>query len=250
MTLYGVSLIGLFLVFARTASWVMILPGFSGAQVPMQFRLYIAFALTVCIAFILDNNLNFGTTIEPSILLGLIGVEMAVGAVLALPIRFLFMALSFLGEFVTQIIGLNPIPGTPIGDTQPSTVLSSTLNIAALTIMFSSGMHMHFIFGMADSFTVFPVGAGIDVSLFTENLVDNLNSFFSTMMRLCAPFLVYAVIMNLVAGLINKLTPAVPIYFVSAPFVIGGGIFLLIFIGDDILFLFHLELVKLVNEIF
>lgn len=250
MTFQGVSLIGMFLVFARTASWVMILPGFAAAQVPMQIRLYLSFALTVSVIFILDSPLDFGTQVEPHILLKLIGIEMVIGAVLAIPIRFIFMSLSFLGEMVTQLIGLNPIPGTPIGDTQPSTVLSSTLNITALTMMFASGMHMHFIFGMANSFTAFPPGVGIDIAVFTENIVDNLSSFFGTMVRLSAPFFVYAVIMNLVAGLINKLTPSIPVYFVSAPFIIGGGLFFLIYIGDDILFLFHVELVKLVNQIF
>lgn len=250
MTLHGISLIGLFLVFARTASWVMLLPGFSAAQVPMQIRLYLAFTLTVAVVFIIDTPLNFGSQVQPHILIKLIGIEMLIGGILAIPIRFLFMALSFLGELVTQLIGLNPIPGTPIGDTQPSTVLSSTLNITALTMMFASGMHMHFVFGMVNSFTAFPPGIGIDIALFTEDIVAKLGSFFEIAIRLCAPFFVYAVIMNLVAGLINKLTPSVPVYFVSAPFIIGGGLFFLIYIGDDILFLFHAELVKLVNQMY
>ena len=40
------------------------------------------------------------------------------------------------------------------------------------------------------------------------------------------------------AGVINKLTPQIPVYFVATPFLIAGGMALFYFIGDDILALF------------
>jgi flagellar biosynthesis protein FliR len=48
-------------------------------------------------------------------------------------------------------------------------------------------------------------------------------------LRLASPFLVYALIVNLMLGLINKLTPQIPVYFVSLPFVLTGGLLLLYF---------------------
>jgi flagellar biosynthetic protein FliR len=39
--------------------------------------------------------------------------------------------------------------------------------------------------------------------------------------------MIYAVIVNLAVGLANKLTPAIPVYFISIPFVMLGGLFLL-----------------------
>ena len=52
-------------------------------------------------------------------------------------------------------------------------------------------------------------------------------------LRIASPFVVYAVIVNFAIGLMNKMTPQIPIYFISMPFVIAGGLVLLgIAVGD------------------
>ena len=45
---------------------------------------------------------------------------------------------------------------------------------------------------------------------------------------------------NLAVGLINKLTPAIPVYFVSVPFVMFGGFLLLYLTSDELLTQFML----------
>ena len=109
---------------------------------------------------------------------------------------------------------------------------------------------MQFIFGLIQSFATFPSGELVQVSIFIENITSQLANFFNVAIRLGSPFFVYAVIMNLVAGLVNKLTPQIPVYFVSAPFVICGGLFLLTLMADDALLLFNIELNRLLNQIF
>ena len=44
---------------------------------------------------------------------------------------------------------------------------------------------------------------------------------------IASPFLIYTVIVNLAIGLVNKLTPQIPVYFISMPFVVAGGLALL-----------------------
>jgi flagellar biosynthetic protein FliR len=49
------------------------------------------------------------------------------------------------------------------------------------------------------------------------------------MLRLASPFILYGLVFNVSVGLINKLAPQIPIYFVSLPFIITGGLLLLYF---------------------
>ena len=46
------------------------------------------------------------------------------------------------------------------------------------------------------------------------------------MLRLGSPFVAYALLVNLTIGFVNKLTPQIPVYFISQPLIIGGGIVL------------------------
>ena len=57
-------------------------------------------------------------------------------------------------------------------------------------------------------------------------------------LQVCSPFLVFGITINFVFGILNKLAPQIPVYFISAPFVIGGGLLLLYFLSDDILAIF------------
>jgi flagellar biosynthetic protein FliR len=49
---------------------------------------------------------------------------------------------------------------------------------------------------------------------------------------------IYGLIINLLFGLANKLIPQIPVYFISMPFVIAGGILLLYFTIAEFLTLF------------
>jgi flagellar biosynthetic protein FliR len=49
------------------------------------------------------------------------------------------------------------------------------------------------------------------------------------MLRLASPFILYGLLFNVVVGLINKLAPQIPLYFISTPFALAGGILLIYF---------------------
>src|SRR5262249_20474799 len=81
---------------------------------------------------------------------------------------------------------------------------------------------------------------GGDVAL--AQFVNRLAEAFVLTLRITSPFIVYSVIVNLAVGLINKLTPAIPIYFVSVPFILLGGFLLCSITGDELLTQFILGL--------
>jgi flagellar biosynthesis protein FliR len=59
------------------------------------------------------------------------------------------------------------------------------------------------------------------------DVTDTLSEAFLIMLRLGSPFIAYAILVNLTVGFVNKLAPQIPVYFVSLPFVLAGGLVLL-----------------------
>jgi flagellar biosynthesis protein FliR len=57
-------------------------------------------------------------------------------------------------------------------------------------------------------------------------------------LQVCSPFLVYAITINFLFGILNRLAPQVPVYFVSAPFITAGGLTLLYFLVGEMLEIF------------
>jgi flagellar biosynthetic protein FliR len=243
----------LFAVAVRTTTAIMLLPGFSASQVPMRARLFVALGVAVSIVFILNGKEQLPVFQETPDALWFLKVtlsEMAAAAVLALPVRFLFLSLAFAGEVSTQFIGLNPIPGSQVGDTQPMPTLAAFFNITAVVLFFVTGIHLQFILGLALSFDLFPPGEFLNASGIVQSFAEELSTFFNIALRLTAPILVYSVVVNLIAGIVNKLTPQVPIYFVSTPFLIIGGLYVFVLIGKDIIFDFNVAVGELIDKMF
>ena len=235
-------------MFFRTSACVMILPGLSMSQLPMRVRLFAAAAIALAVQALIDMPLQVDIQIQSAEMFGLIFHEMIIGIALALPLRLLFTALTFLGEIVVQFIGLNPIPGTPIGEDQAMPSMSSLFNLTAVVILLSTGMLEGFVIALAMSYEAIPIGDFLQIGELLELLSKQLDEFFAIMLRLGSPLIIYAILVNLLAGLVNKLTPAIPIYFVSTPFLICGGLVLLAWTADDILFLFNVEVGKIIDS--
>ena len=70
------------------------------------------------------------------------------------------------------------------------------------------------------------------------NISQTLQESFLFLLQLGSPFIAYALVVNLMVGVLNKLTPQIPIYFISLPFLIFGGLLLLYFAAPSFLSLF------------
>ena len=238
------------IVFIRTAVCIMILPGFSMSQIPMQVRLYAAVAIAIAIYLLISPTVDVPVNPEPMQILSLIFTEAMIALALVIPVRLLFLALTFLGEILLSFIGLNPIPGIDIGDEGATNTLSALFNITAVVLFFATGLADIFVLAIAHSFTVLPPGSLPMFGEFLQKLVENLDDFFGLVLRLGAPIIIYTMLLNMIAGLVNKLTPMIPIYFVSTPFLICGGLVMFVWMADDLLLMFNLEVQRLAEDNF
>jgi flagellar biosynthetic protein FliR len=99
-----------------------------------------------------------------------------------------------------------------------------------------------------NSYDVWQPGSRIGGSMALDQLVARLSQAFVLTLRITSPFIVYSVIVNLAIGLLNKLTPAIPVYFISTPFVLFGGFLLLYLTSDELLTQFMLGVSSWLTE--
>lgn len=96
-------------------------------------------------------------------------------------------------------------------------------------------MHLEILRALLSSYTAIPVEGHFRPDAAMIDISDALSSAFLATLRIAAPFIVFAILVNFAIGLINKLTPTIPIYFVSMPFVLRGGLLVVYFILPELL---------------
>ena len=240
MTLPGPDAVLLvFVLFCRIGGCLMLMPGFSSPRVPIQARLFIAIAITLALAPLLLPGLQ-ATVTQPtlSIILTLLVAETLTGALIGLLGRVFFLALQFMAAALASFIGFAGLPETPIEDIEPNPAVASLITLTATLLFFVTDVHWEVLRGLVQSYTVLPVTGPVVIHLGLGRLVDATSDAFFLALQISSPFVVYALVINLMFGVVNKLTPQIPVYFISLPFVVAGGLLLLTFTIGEFLTLF------------
>ena len=231
----------IFLYFCRIGAMLMVFPGYSATHVPVRVRLMLAVAITLALAPLLlgmpGAQPGSGEPAPAMLLFYAVG-ELLKGLALGLMARLFFLAFEFLATSVSMFVGLGNFPGAPAEGIQPQPVLVNFIMLSAAALVFATDLHVQALAAVLESYAVLPIGTFGDAGGFLESLVGKLSAATFLSLQATAPFLVYAVIANLAIGLINRLSPQIPAYFISLPLLIAGGLFLLMFALDEMFSVF------------
>ncbi|MEO0544773.1 MAG: flagellar biosynthetic protein FliR [Pseudomonadota bacterium] len=234
------------LIFCRIGAMFMVLPGFSSARVPTNVRLLLALTVTLAMVPLIPRAAP-GDLDGTAALLPAIVSEILFGAMIGLLVRFYFLALEFIMTGVAMSIGLSGIMGMAIEGQEAQPALTNFISFAALTLLFLMDFQHMVLRAVADSYSVVPMGLFPDVRVMMMTLLDSLVQSFRVALQLGSPFLVYAIVVNVALGFINKLALQVPVYFVALPFILFGFLFILFFSAQHILLLFSSGLEAVFN---
>ena len=129
-------------------------------------------------------------------------------------------------------IGLGNMPGTPVEDVE---AVPAFITLTATLLFFLTDQHWEVLRALLASYSALPVTETFAIELSLAKLTDAVTNAFILALQISAPFIVYTLIINLMVGIANKLTPQIPVYFISVPMVLAGGFFLLYFtIGESL----------------
>lgn len=218
-----------FLAFCRIGTCFMLMPGFSSARVAMHVRLFVALAVTWALLAHLWDSIIPHLDSEPDGMLLLVASEILVGATIGLVTRFYVLALQFAGSAIAMTGGFGGMSGTVVEENEPQAALTALITLCALLLLFVFDFHHEILKALILSYEAVPVSGTFGAQSALIDLVDTLSQSFYITLRLASPFIAYAILVNLAVGFVNKLTPQIPVYFVSMPFLIAGCLILLYF---------------------
>lgn len=228
-----------FLVFCRIGGCLMLMPGFGSARIPMQVRLFLAVSVTLALAPLLipvvEGDLAKATV--PTVV-QLIVSETLIGAMFGVMARIFFLALQFMGTAASMLVGFSGMADAPIEENEPAPAIATLLTLTATVLLFATGLHVEVMRALVGSYSVLTVSDFFNPQFALAKVVDSASDAFILVAQLLAPYLAYSLIINFLFGIMNKMTPLIPVYFISAPFVMAGGLLLLYFTFSEALTLF------------
>lgn len=217
------------LAICRIGGCFLVLPGLSSDRVPAQVRILIVVVISLSVAQQVWPELQEAGIVTTADLLRAMLGETLIGLFIGLVVRFYLMALSFIANAIGMMVGYGNLMGAGIEATEPQAALGTLVSMTALVMLFAMDFHHAVILGLIGSYRVLPVGGPITGEVMLLNLTATLSESFLLVLRLGSPFIAYALIANVTIGVLNKLTPQIPVYFVSLPYLIFGGLVFLYF---------------------
>lgn len=222
------------LLFARLGAAVMLLPGLGEQEIPPRPRLALGLALVA----LLLPGLAPGLPAPPESGAGtlrLLVQETVVGLWLGGLARLLAMALALAGQIIAALIGLQ---GLMVSDPQigaQATALGRAFGLAAAVLVLGSGLHAIALAALVESYALIPAGAPLPAGLAAEAMAAAGATMLELALRLAAPFVLAAIVLNLALGLLARLAPQVQTFFVAVPGQILGGVALLMLLLPPLL---------------
>jgi flagellar biosynthesis protein FliR len=224
------AVLSVFVLFCRIGSCLMLMPGFSSDRVPVNVRLFLALAVTLALTPLLSAEVQpsfiHATPIE---LIRLLISEVLTGILIGFLGRIFFAALETLATSIAMSVGLSSALGAPIEEMEPLPAISTLITLTATTLLFVTDLHWEILRGIVASYRALPVSEGFGSQFGLIQIADCLSKSFFLALRVSSPFIAFAIIVNFSVGLTNKLTPQIPVFFISTPFIVAGGLFLLYF---------------------
>ncbi len=223
-------LIAAFLAFCRVGSCFMLMPGLSSMRVPLQVRLFIAIAASFAVLMHLWDSLLPFASRQPVTLAGLIISEILIGALIGIMTRIYVLALQFIAAAMAMMIGYGGSVAPSIEGAEPQAPIANLITFSALMLLFVFNFHHDVLRGLVASYRIAPPNLLFNPASALTDIADTLSESFMVMLQLGSPFIAYGILVNLAIGFVNKLTPQIPVYFISLPFVLTGGL-LLVYLG-------------------
>jgi flagellar biosynthesis protein FliR len=225
--------LSVFFVFCRIGGCLMLVPGFGSARIPVQVRLFLSLGASIAVFGALGElqGVRQNAT-DLTLMATLAGVETAKGVFIGFLVRFFFASLQFMAEGAASALSIGMTVGSP-EDHEQLPPLAAIISITASTLFFVTDQHLELLRALVQSYNVFRFGAEFGKAGEVAELTKVLTEASFLALQVCSPFLIFALLVNLLFGILNKLAPMIPVVFISPPFMIGGGLVLFYFIVQD-----------------
>jgi flagellar biosynthesis protein FliR len=210
------------LVFLRASAFLLSLPFFSMANMPVTMRVALAALVAILLAPIVPQ-FSLGD-------LGLISIlevmaqEVAIGLLLGFVCRMIFFAVDIAGTVISNELGLNMASLFDPVTQQSSAMAGTILMMLATLLMFTMNLHHWMLLGFERTYTVLPIGGAHLHNVLFENIVTRTSGVFTVALQMAAPVICVSFVITLVFSLLSRTVPQMNVFSEMFGFRIVGGL--------------------------
>jgi len=222
------------LVLGRIGAALTLLPGLGEAAPPAMLRAGLAIGIT---ALLLPGIMPLIPHLPADLptVAGMIAAEVVTGLWLGWLARLLVLALPIAGQFIAFMLGVSNVLVTDPELGAQSSALEQLFSLAAPLAVLISGLYALPLAALAGSYQVIAPGALLPAGDGTMLAVRAVGACFALALKLASPFVLATIVWHVVIGLVARLVPNVPVYFVALPGQILGGLVLLAALAGPLL---------------
>lgn len=198
------------LVFLRVGAFLLVLPFFPLANLPVPVRVALAALIALLLAPVIPAYALAGHG-----LLAVLGVmlrEVGAGLLLGFMARLIFYAVDLAGSVISTEMGLNMASILDPLTQASSPIASSMLTFLATLVMFSLNLHDWMLLGFARAYTVLPIGGGpVNPALFPE-VVAQTGRVFLIALQIATPVIAISFVITLVFAVLSRAVPQMNVF--------------------------------------
>jgi flagellar biosynthetic protein FliR len=217
-----------FLIFCRVGTCLVILPVFSSPRISAMTRVYFAAAVSLAMSPLIFDVLREAVQQRNDAeRIGMVFSEVIIGGTIGALARFFFAAIDAAAQAISSLAGLTGIFNQEVASDETGTPLTSLLSMSAAMLILATDLHLQMFRGLMNTYNIFPPMTPLSYVLDMDRIRQVLSASFYVLLQISGPFVLFALIFNLALGLLNKMVPNIPVYFIASPFTAAGGLALL-----------------------
>lgn len=217
------------LVFARIGAVVMMMPGLGERSIPTRIKLVLALSLSLVLYFLVREGLP-PIPASPLELGLLITGEVIIGLMIGGIARLALGAIHVAGSTIAVQTGLAAAQQFDPTQGSQGALVAGFLSLMAITLILVTDLHHLLIVAMSNSYSLFPSGTALPVGDFAAMAIEIVARMFLVGLQLAAPFLAYGIIFYTGIGIISRLMPQLPVFFIAMPLNIMAGFAILMLV--------------------
>ncbi|MFH1982226.1 MAG: flagellar biosynthetic protein FliR [Pseudomonadota bacterium] len=214
-------------VFLRMGAMFTGLPVFGSRNIPIIFRLGLAFA-TAFLLLPLLSGVSVPPVGRPLALALAAGAEILIGMVIGLTVRLLFSGIQLAGQMAGYQMGLALANVVDPNTSDQVPILGQLYNLIATLLFLVMNAHHWCLKAMVESFYRIPIG-GMSVSpQLIHDLMGLGGQMFVVAVKVGAPVIIALLLVSVALGLVARTVPQMNVFIVAMPLNIMVG---LVFVG-------------------
>ncbi len=201
------------LILIRTSAFLVFAPVFSSPAFPARAKVVFAFAVAVLLGPVAAGLPGAHPELSGVGILSEIAVGFGFGLVLSLLTEAVLFAAALMGVSFSFSLA-NLLDPNSLVETE---VLGSALNWFAMLVLLCAGLHRSMLAAFLRTLILVPVGTATLSNLAGGHVLQLASGIFAAGLQLASPVIASALLVEVVAGLVSRMTPALPAQVCSIP---------------------------------